>query len=104
MARNKLAGKGKNKRPKSNLSNGRSYAYDKAYESSPEQIKRRASRNKARRQMIKKRGKAALKGKDVDHTNGNPMNNSSKNLKVTSKKVNRGKTKDKKKAARRRKK
>lgn len=34
---------------------------------SPERKKQRAARNAARRAMEKKYGKAALKGKDVDH-------------------------------------
>lgn len=61
------------------------------YQSSPAQIKARSNRNKARRLMIKKHGKAAVKGKDIDHKNGNPMNNSPRNLAITSVKYNRGK-------------
>lgn len=41
--------------------------------------------------MIKKHGKKALKGKDVDHKNGNPRDNRKSNLAITSKKHNRGK-------------
>lgn len=37
------------------------------YQGTPEQIAKRSLRNKARREMEKKVGKAALKGKDVDH-------------------------------------
>jgi hypothetical protein len=37
------------------------------YQGKPEQIKKRSERNKARREMIAKVGKSALKGKDVDH-------------------------------------
>lgn len=40
--------------------------YD-AYQGKPEQIKRRAERNKDRRAAEKRVGKAALKGKEVDH-------------------------------------
>lgn len=90
MARNKIVGK--NKRPKSNKATGRDYSYDTAYEDRPEQVKNRVKRNRARREMAKKKGKAALKGKDVDHKK--PLSkggsNSSKNLRVTSKKKNRG--------------
>ena len=90
MARNKIVGK--NKRPKSNKATGRDYSYDTTYEDRPEQVKNRVKRNRARREMAKKKGKAALKGKDVDHKK--PLSkggsNSPKNLRVTSKKKNRG--------------
>jgi len=68
--------------------------YDREYETyqgTPEQIKNRASRNAARRKMEKKHGKAALNGKDIDHKDGNPRNNDKKNLRVTSKSLNRSK-------------
>ena len=42
--------------------------YD-AYQGTPEQKKRRAERNKDRRAAEKRLGKAALKGKEVDHKN-----------------------------------
>ena len=83
----------KNTRPKSNKKTGRDYSYDKAYQASSEQKKNRASRNAARAAVVKKKGKAAVKGKDVDHKNGNPKDNSSKNLRVESKKKNRGRKK-----------
>lgn len=91
MARNHI--KAKNKRKGSNLATGRDYSYDKKYESSPEQIRRRASRNAARRRLIASRGRSAMKGKDVDHRNGNPLDNRSSNLRVESKKKNRGRKK-----------
>lgn len=59
------------------------------YHSSPEQIKKRASRNKARRQMEKKGAVSKGDGKDVDHKNGNPLANNPKNLRVTTKSSNR---------------
>lgn len=37
------------------------------YHAKPEQKKNRAARNNARRDAIRKHGKAKLKGKDVDH-------------------------------------
>lgn len=43
--------------------------------------------------MIKRKGKAALAGKDVDHADRNPMNNSLANLRIQSKKRNRGRNK-----------
>lgn len=69
----------------------RDYTYDKAYLKRPEQRKANAARKRARRLMIKKYGEKALKGKDVDHHNGNPMNNNPKNLKITSVHYNRAK-------------
>lgn len=46
--------------------------YDK-YQGTPEQIKKRASRNKARAAMVKA-GKASKgDGKDVEHKNGNAL-------------------------------
>lgn len=63
--------------------------YDKAFNARPAEKKRRAARNTARRRMIAKRGKAALRGKDVDHKDFNPRNNSSKNLRVISTSKNR---------------
>jgi hypothetical protein len=64
-----------------------------SYHAKPEQKKRRAGRNKARALMIKKKGKKALAGKDVDHKDRNPRNNSSSNLRIQSKKTNRGRNK-----------
>ena len=54
----------------------RNYAQEYAnYHSRPEQIKRRSSRNKARRLAIKA-GKAKVgDGKDIHHKDGNPLNN-----------------------------
>jgi hypothetical protein len=39
----------------------RDYTYDTKYQSSPQQIKNRVIRNKARRHAIKKNGAAAMK-------------------------------------------
>ena len=59
------------------------------YHAKPEQKKRRAGRNKARALMITK-GKARKgDGKDVDHRNRNPLNNSMSNLRIQSKSTNR---------------
>ena len=41
------------------------------YHGKPEQKKRRAGRNKARKLAVKKYGKEALRGKDVDHKDRN---------------------------------
>lgn len=45
----------------------RNYAKENKWESSPEQVARRVARNRARREAIRKHGKAALKGKELDH-------------------------------------
>ena len=61
------------------------------YQGRSDQIEKRSSRNKARR-LLKKMGRVrAGDGKDVDHKNGNPKDNSVKNLRVTSKSHNRSK-------------
>jgi len=59
------------------------------YHSTDKQKKRRASRNKAN----KLKGR---KGMDVDHKDGNPLNNKSSNLVVKSKKANRSFKRNKK--------
>ena len=66
--------------------------YDR-YHSKPEQKKRRAGRNKARRLTIRAKGKRSLKGKDVDHKDRNPLNNSRSNLRIQSKSNNRSRNK-----------
>ena len=65
----------------------------KNYHSKPKQKKNRASRNKARLIMKKVRGLKAIRGKDIDHKNGNPRDNSVKNLRVRSIKFNRSRKK-----------
>jgi hypothetical protein len=64
--------------------------YDE-YHGTPEQIQNRASRNAARAGVVKKNGKAKMKGKEVDHKDGNPKNNNKKNLQVMSRRANRQK-------------
>jgi len=65
----------------------------KNYHSSPEQIKKRASRNAARRLKIKTGAVSKGDGKDVDHKDRNPLNNSASNLRVQSKAANRSRNK-----------
>lgn len=59
------------------------------YQGKPEQIKRRAARNAARRKMEKAGKVRKGDGKDVDHSNGNPRDNRASNLKAKSKSDNR---------------
>ena len=59
------------------------------YQSKPEQRRRNDARKKSRRLMIKKKGKKALAGKDIDHKDRNPKNTSFSNLRIQSKKKNR---------------
>lgn len=61
----------------------------KNYHASPEQKKKRASRNAARAQMEKAGKVRKGDGKDVDHKSGNPKDNSKGNLRVQSKSANR---------------
>lgn len=68
---------------------GRNYKAEYKYQGTPEQIARRSSRNKARRAMIKA-GKAKVgDGKDVNHTNGNPLDDRMSNYDMETKRQNR---------------
>ena len=72
----------------------RDYAKEyRDYHGKPEQIKRRAKRNAARTLLTKKLGASAVAGKDVDHKDRNPHNNSPSNLRVQSVRKNRGRNK-----------
>lgn len=66
-------------------------AYMAKYGSTPTEMERRAARHRARYAMEKKHGKEALKGKDVDHVDNNPLNNSRRNLKAVPRGLNRSK-------------
>lgn len=63
--------------------------YD-TYQGTPKQIARRSARNKARRKMVAAGAVSKGDGKDVDHKNRNPKDNSRSNLRATSRKKNRG--------------
>lgn len=70
----------------------RNYKKETTYENRPEQVKRRVARNKARREAIRKHGKAALRGKEVDHVGSHrtgPLDNVP--TRIVSKKANRRK-------------
>lgn len=61
------------------------------YNSQPEQKKNRASRNSARAAAMRDGKVRKGDGKDVDHKNMNPRDNSKGNLKVMDKSKNRAK-------------
>lgn len=67
------------------VAEGRKRNYKKEYEwqGTPEQIKRRSNRNKARRKL------KAPRGMEVEHKDGNANNNSRSNLKLVSPKFQR---------------
>ena len=67
----------------------RNYAAEYAdYHSKPEQKKRRAGRNAARRLMVKKGLARKGDGKDVHHRDNNTLNNSANNLSIMSRNKN----------------
>jgi len=61
----------------------------KNYQGTDQQKKNRASRNAARNALKKVGAVKKGDGKDVNHRNGNPRDNSTKNLSVTTKRANR---------------
>lgn len=63
--------------------------YD-SYHGTESQKKRRAARNKARRRLERAGRVSKGDGRDVDHKDGNPLNNSSANIRVISQSKNRG--------------
>ena len=64
--------------------------YEK-FQASEQSKKARAKRNKNRRKALRDGKVSKGDGKDIDHVDGNPQNNSSKNLRVVSKSKNRAK-------------
>ena len=62
-----------------------------SYHAKPEQKKNRAARNKARTLLSSVGRVRKGDGKDIDHRDGNPRNNSKSNLSVMSKRRNRSK-------------
>lgn len=67
--------------------------YAKEYRASrrPDRRLDNIARKRARRKMLKKHGEAALRGKEVDHKNLNPRNNSFQNLTIMGRSANRRK-------------
>ena len=61
------------------------------FQASPEQKKARAKRNKNRREMLRTGKVSKGDNMDVDHKDGNPQNNSKKNLQVIPRSKNRAK-------------
>ncbi len=62
----------------------------KEYHGTEKQKKRRAARNHARRHMERNGRVHKGDGKDVDHKDKNPLNNSSSNIRVRDRSANRG--------------
>jgi len=75
---------------------GRNYKNEyRKYQGTPEQLKRRAGRNAARRNAIRNGTAAVGDGKDVHHVDGNPRNNNPRNTRVISASNNRSFARDK---------
>ena len=73
-----------------NKSTGRNYKKEYAsYQGKPKVIAKRVSRDTARRAMQKRGLVKKGSGMDVDHKDGNPMNNAKTNLRAVSKFKNR---------------
>jgi hypothetical protein len=68
---------------------GRNYKAEYKYQGTPEQIKKRSMRNKARRKLEKEGKVSKGDGKDVDHKKGIAKGNARSNLRVQSKRANR---------------
>lgn len=68
----------------------RNYAKEYAnYHSRPEQIKKRASRNKVRRQALASGKVKKGDSLDIHHVDGNPLNNKKSNLRAVRRSNNR---------------
>ena len=80
--------KNKNKNEESEVEEDRDYKKEyENYHSDPEQIKRRAKRNEARRSLTN--SKKLTADKDVHHKDNNPMNNDKSNLSIVTQNYNR---------------
>lgn len=65
--------------------------YDRDYQATEFQKKRRAARNKARRRLMREGRVHKGDGKEVDHKNGNPLDGKPANLRVVARSINRAK-------------
>jgi hypothetical protein len=87
IARDSIKKYQKGKKEETEVEEERDYKKEYAnYHSKPEQIKRRAKRNEARRTL---KNFKDIKGKDVHHKDNNPMNNDKSNLSIVSQNYNR---------------
>lgn len=80
---------------------GVKHDYEK-FQSSAKAKAERASRNSARRSALKSGRVHKGDGKDIDHKDSNPRHNASSNLRVVSRKTNRGKKENSRKRGSRR--
>ena len=67
----------------------------KKYNAQPEQRKRRSARTGMRNRLIRDGRLSVGDGKDIDHKDGNPLNNSSSNIQITSASRNRSRNNNK---------
>ena len=71
------------------VTSDRDYKRERELQSTPVELANNASRKKARRALEKNGTVHKGDGRDVDHNDGNPMNNSMRNLSVKNKTNNR---------------
>jgi|TARA_B100000497_G_scaffold12258_1_gene13948 hypothetical protein len=71
------------------VTSDRNYKRERQLQSTPIELAKNAARKRARRTLEKNGAVTKGDGRDVDHRDGNPMNNSMGNLSVKSKTNNR---------------